>query len=103
MALPTSDIKPRSGMKGKAVHIIHVHEDFLWAMGDKSGPSELESISDDEYEEEEDEEEDGEQEHEQSKITSVITEKMDKVSIANSTTPVTANPKQLTTNGNSFG
>lgn len=54
MALPTSEIKPRSGMKGKAVHIIHVYEDYLWSMGDKSGPPELLDISDDEYEEGED-------------------------------------------------
>jgi translation initiation factor 2D len=54
MALPTSEIKPRSGMKGKAVHIIHVYEDYLWSMGDKSGPPELQDISDDEYEEDED-------------------------------------------------
>lgn len=54
MALPTSEIKPRSGMKGKAVHIIHVYEDYLWSMGDKSGPPELLDISDDEYEEDED-------------------------------------------------
>lgn len=103
MALPTSDIKPRSGMKGKAVHIIHVHEDFLWAMGDKSGPPELESISDDEYEEEEDEEGEEEQEHGQSKDTNVITEKMEEISIATPTAPATANSKQLTTNGNLFG
>ncbi|KAI7867020.1 hypothetical protein BDF14DRAFT_1882133 [Spinellus fusiger] len=38
MALPTSQIKPRSGMKGKAVHILHVYQDHLWAMGDKSDP-----------------------------------------------------------------
>ncbi|KAI8991996.1 hypothetical protein BDF20DRAFT_847680 [Mycotypha africana] len=47
MALPTSDIKPRSGMKGKAVHIIHVYEDYLWAMGDKSAPPELKKVEDD--------------------------------------------------------
>lgn len=54
MAVSTSEIKPRSGMKGKAVHIIHVYEDYLWSMGDKSGPPEHLDISDDEYEEEED-------------------------------------------------
>lgn len=59
MALPTKDIRPRSGMKGKAVHIIHVYHDHLWAMGDKSEPPELEHISDDEYEEEDGEEEEG--------------------------------------------
>jgi translation initiation factor 2D len=58
MAVPTSEIKPRSGMKGKAVHIIHVYEDFLWSMGDKSEPPEMQDISDDGYEEEEEEEED---------------------------------------------
>jgi translation initiation factor 2D len=41
MVLPTSDIKPRSGMKGKAVHIIHVYQDYLWTMGDKSEPPQL--------------------------------------------------------------
>ncbi|RCI04594.1 hypothetical protein CU098_011374 [Rhizopus stolonifer] len=56
MAVPTSGIKPRSGMKGKAVHIIHVYQDFLWSMGDKSDPPQLEHMSDDEYEEEEGEE-----------------------------------------------
>lgn len=53
MALPTSEIRPRSGMKGKAVHVIHVYEDYLWSMGDKSTPPEFEGVSDDEYEEEE--------------------------------------------------
>lgn len=53
MATPTSEIKPRSGMKGKAVRIIHVYEDFLWAMGDKSEPPEIHDVSDDEYVEEE--------------------------------------------------
>ncbi|KAG1171588.1 hypothetical protein G6F70_006871 [Rhizopus microsporus] len=52
MALPTSEIKPRSGMKGKAVHVIHVYQDFLWAMGDKSEPPGLEQ-ADDESEQEE--------------------------------------------------
>ncbi|KAL0075733.1 hypothetical protein J3Q64DRAFT_1769015 [Phycomyces blakesleeanus] len=52
MALPTSEIKPRSGMKGKAVHIIHVYQDYLWTMGDKSDPPDMRSISDDEYESE---------------------------------------------------
>ncbi|KAG2231959.1 hypothetical protein INT48_001268 [Thamnidium elegans] len=32
MTVPTSEIKPRSGMKGKAVNIIHVYEDYLWSM-----------------------------------------------------------------------
>lgn len=54
MATPTSEIKPRSGMKGKAVRIIHVYEDYLWAMGDKSEPPEMHDVSDDEYVEEED-------------------------------------------------
>lgn len=53
MATPTSEIKPRSGMKGKAVRIIHVYEDYLWAMGDKSEPPEMHDVSDDEYVEEE--------------------------------------------------
>ncbi|GAN03392.1 eukaryotic translation initiation factor SUI1 family protein [Mucor ambiguus] len=99
MAVPTSEIRPRSGMKGKAVHIIHVYEDFLWAMGDKSGPPELESISDDEYEEEEVEDEgDGEaqqdetkpSEPEQSNNIHEMTQKMDAASVADT--------KQLTTN-----
>ncbi|KAI8070209.1 hypothetical protein BDF21DRAFT_344872 [Thamnidium elegans] len=55
MTVPTSEIKPRSGMKGKAVNIIHVYEDYLWSMGEKTEPPELQTISDDEYEEEEDE------------------------------------------------
>lgn len=61
MVVPTSDIKVRSGMKGKAVHIIHAYEDYLWAMGDKSGPPELQDISDDEYEEDEAEEDTSEE------------------------------------------
>ncbi|KAI9489297.1 hypothetical protein BDB00DRAFT_981244 [Zychaea mexicana] len=47
MALPTSEIRVRSGMKGKAVHLIHVYRDHLWAMGDKSDPPETVDISDD--------------------------------------------------------
>ncbi|KAI8639833.1 hypothetical protein BD408DRAFT_420803 [Parasitella parasitica] len=90
MALPTSNITPRSGMKGKAVYIIHVYKDFLWAMGDKSGPPELESISDDEYQEEADEEETTEQ----TKDTDVIVEKTQEISI---TPDTTTSSKQLTT------
>ncbi|KAF7727001.1 hypothetical protein EC973_008114 [Apophysomyces ossiformis] len=57
MALPTSEIRPRSGMKGKAVHVIHVYHDYLWAMGDKSEPAEFQNTSDDEsYQEDETEE-----------------------------------------------
>ena len=52
MALASKDIKVRSGMKGKAVHLIHVYHDALWAMGDKSDPPEMKALSDDEYEEE---------------------------------------------------
>ncbi|KAI8345301.1 hypothetical protein EDC96DRAFT_521710 [Choanephora cucurbitarum] len=58
MAVPTSTIKPRSGQKGKAVHVIHVYHDYLWSMGDKSDPPQLQVDSnDDEYEEEVQEEE----------------------------------------------
>lgn len=93
MSVPTSEIKPRSGMKGKAVHIIHVYEDFLWAMGDKSEPPELQDISDDEYEEEEVEEETSEiankQEPSSVNEKTIAPEQQDQ---ANST-------KQLTTNG----
>lgn len=53
MTVSTSEIIPRSGMKGKAVNIIHVYEDYLWSMGEKTEPPELQTISDDEYEEEE--------------------------------------------------
>lgn len=90
-------------MKGKAVHIIHVYEDFLWAMGDKSGPPELESISDDEYEEEEaeEEEEEGAQqdetkpsEPEQSNDTQELTQKLKETSVTDT--------KQLTTSGNNL-
>lgn len=52
MALASKDIKVRSGMKGKAIHLIHVYHDALWAMGDKSDPPEMKALSDDEYEEE---------------------------------------------------
>ncbi|CEP07922.1 hypothetical protein [Parasitella parasitica] len=90
MALPTSNITPRSGMKGKAVHIIHIYKDFLWAMGDKSEPPDLESISDDDYEEEVNEEE-----HEQTKDIDVIAEKTQEISMMPDTT---TNAKQLTTN-----
>ncbi|ORZ10863.1 hypothetical protein BCR42DRAFT_333177 [Absidia repens] len=60
MATSSADIKVRSGMKGKAVIILHVYNDFLWSMGDKSDPPELKDISDDEYvdEDEEKDEED---------------------------------------------
>lgn len=106
MAVPTSEIRPRSGMKGKAVHIIHVYEDFLWAMGDKSGPSELESISDDEYEEEEEEEEETAEEEqdqkpsesEQLNETNALAQKMEETSI----TDTKSTAKQLTTTGNFF-
>lgn len=47
MALSSSEIKIRTGMKGKAVLIIHVYQDYLWAMGDKSDPPEMKEISDD--------------------------------------------------------
>ncbi|KAG1472283.1 hypothetical protein G6F56_001634 [Rhizopus delemar] len=57
MVLPTSDIKPRSGMKGKAVNILHVFEDCLWAMGDKSEPPEIPQDSDSDEDESEEEEE----------------------------------------------
>ncbi|KAI7857575.1 hypothetical protein BDC45DRAFT_500145 [Circinella umbellata] len=57
MTLPTSEIRVRSGMKGKAVHIIHVYRDFLWAMGDKSDPPEIVDISGDGGEEYTDDEE----------------------------------------------
>ncbi|KAI8390842.1 uncharacterized protein BYT42DRAFT_554517 [Radiomyces spectabilis] len=53
MALPSKDIKVRSGMKGKAVHIIHVFHDYLWSMGDKSEPPELQVGSESDTDEEE--------------------------------------------------
>lgn len=62
MALPTSEIRPRSGMKGKAVHIIHVYQDYLWKLLDQSDPPELEHLSDGEYEDEEEEEDDDDDE-----------------------------------------
>lgn len=62
MALSTSEIRPRSGMKGKAVHIIHVYQDYLWKLLDKSDPPELEHLSDGEYEDDEEEEEGAEAE-----------------------------------------
>ncbi|KAI7906394.1 uncharacterized protein BX663DRAFT_427508 [Cokeromyces recurvatus] len=70
MALPTSDIKIRSGMKGKAVHIIHVYQDYLWAMGDKSDPLEFEHISnyDEEEDDDDDEEEDDDDDEEEEKV-----------------------------------
>jgi translation initiation factor 2D len=73
MAAPSSEIKVRSGMKGKAVHIIHVYEDYLWAMGDKSGPPELQDISDDEYEEEEEAEEVAPEEEKEAPIVQTST------------------------------
>ncbi|CAO3585977.1 unnamed protein product [Absidia cylindrospora] len=66
MATSSADIKVRSGMKGKAVIILHVYNDFLWSMGDKSSPPELKDISDDEYvEEEEDNDEEDEDSQQQ--------------------------------------
>jgi translation initiation factor 2D len=44
MAIDTAKIKVRQGMKGKAVNLIHVYQDFLWALGDKSNPPEIDSI-----------------------------------------------------------
>lgn len=44
MAIDTSKIKVRQGMKGKAVNLIHVYQDFLWALGDKSNPPDMDSI-----------------------------------------------------------
>ncbi|CAO3615572.1 unnamed protein product [Cunninghamella echinulata] len=60
MALSSSDIKLRSGMKGKAVFIIHVYQDFLWSMGDKSDPPEMKELSDDDDDNEERSEEEKE-------------------------------------------
>lgn len=58
MVLPTRDIVPRSGMKGKAVHLLHVYRDYLWAMGDKSDPPDMKDMSEDEDEEEDEEQDD---------------------------------------------
>jgi translation initiation factor 2D len=44
MAVDTAKITVRSGMKGKAVNLIHVYQDFLWALGDKSDPPNLEAL-----------------------------------------------------------
>lgn len=57
MALDTSDIAVRSGMKGKAVNLIHVYQDCLWALGDKSDPPNLQSIERAEDTEDEEDEE----------------------------------------------
>lgn len=93
MAVPTSEIKPRSGMKGKAVHIIHVYKDYLWSMGDKSEPLELQNISDDEYEEEEEEKEEEKVEKESRDQTPVTQEKKTVEQ------KVETKTKQLSTNG----
>jgi translation initiation factor 2D len=98
MSVPTSEIKPRSGMKGKAVHIIHVYEDFLWAMGDKSEPPELQDVSDDEYEEEEASEENPEianTEEPPTNATATTNEETEIPEKSEQTTSV----KQLSTNG----
>jgi translation initiation factor 2D len=58
MALDTSNIAVRSGMKGKAVNLIHVYQDSLWAMGNKSDPPNLESIERSEDSDDEEDEED---------------------------------------------
>jgi translation initiation factor 2D len=58
MALDTSKIAVRSGMKGKAVNLIHVYQDCLWAMGDKSDPPNLESIKRPENSDDEEDEDD---------------------------------------------
>ena len=58
MALDTSNIAVRSGMKGKAVNLIHVYQDCLWAMGDKSDPPNLQSIERAEDTDDEEDEED---------------------------------------------
>lgn len=41
MAIATSKLTPLSNLKGKAVHIIHVYKDHLWAMGTKAEPPDL--------------------------------------------------------------
>ncbi|KAI9276194.1 hypothetical protein BC943DRAFT_364395 [Umbelopsis sp. AD052] len=71
MALDTSNIAVRSGMKGKAVNLIHVYQDCLWAMGDKSEPPNLESIerSEDSDDEEDDEDVDDLAHQTQSRLT----------------------------------
>ncbi|KAI8062572.1 hypothetical protein BC940DRAFT_341718 [Gongronella butleri] len=47
MALPSAEIKVRSGMKGKAVYLLHVFQDHLWAMGNKSEPPAITALDDD--------------------------------------------------------
>ncbi|KAI8989353.1 hypothetical protein BDB01DRAFT_718788 [Pilobolus umbonatus] len=62
MAIASDNIKVRAGMKGKAVHIIHVYKDFLWALGTKAEPAEIEEITNnvsEEDQEQESETEDG--------------------------------------------
>ncbi|KAI8096873.1 uncharacterized protein BX664DRAFT_377996 [Halteromyces radiatus] len=71
MAISSSDIKVRSGMKGKAVYVLHVYHDFLWAMGDKSEPPEMKDISDDEYMEEEDENDNQQQDDNQTTVEEI--------------------------------
>ncbi|RUS22292.1 hypothetical protein BC937DRAFT_89765 [Endogone sp. FLAS-F59071] len=41
IAIATSKLTPLSNLKGKAVHIIHVYKDHLWAMGTKADPPDL--------------------------------------------------------------
>ncbi|KAI9473486.1 MAG: hypothetical protein EXX96DRAFT_488456 [Benjaminiella poitrasii] len=94
MALPTSDIKTRSGMKGKAVHIIHVYHDYLWAMGDKSSPPELGHISSDDDNDDDDDDEEGER-----KIETEIKEKnRDIEANEQSNVKESENKQHLTTN-----
>ncbi|KAF0384649.1 eukaryotic translation initiation factor SUI1 family protein [Gigaspora margarita] len=44
MCVPTNTLKPGSVKKGIAVQIIHIHQDHLWSMGDKSQPPEDEEV-----------------------------------------------------------
>lgn len=55
MAIDTAKITVRSGMKGKAVNLIHVYQDHMWTLGDKSDPPNLESLQSADDDESEDE------------------------------------------------
>ena len=100
MALATSEIRLRSGMKGKAVHIIHVYKDYLWAMGEKSDPPDTHGALNDEVgEEDEDEDGEGDKVDEKDKEHEEMEHENQANIVEESTEPMTPVKKSLNTDG----
>ena len=103
MASPTSEIRVRSGMKGKAVHIIHVYKDFLWAMGDKSDPPQVVDISgdgDEEYTDDEEEHDNSNKENQSQNQSSTATIAPDDLSNPHKANDNKEEKPKLSTQGN---